>query len=185
LKKIAIALLFSLICWLYPAKTLALKTDTPQTKTVEQTVGPSPQQVTSPNEPVGPIKSNKPLLPPAKKTVANPTPIATSTGYSGRHYSITEVQQLIRDYSAQYDISPEVPLCIARLESGFNQFSKNKSTTASGVFQYLTSTWHGTDEGKQGLSVFDAEANVRAAIKYMASRKSTSPWVVGPNCPTL
>lgn len=95
------------------------------------------------------------------------------------------VKQLIIQYSNQYGISPDVPLCIAYYESGYNQFSKNKSSSASGVFQYLNGTWKGTDEGKAGLSVFDADANVRAAVKYMASRRSTQPWEVRNKCPKI
>ncbi|MDQ3816121.1 MAG: transglycosylase SLT domain-containing protein [Acidobacteriota bacterium] len=108
-----------------------------------------------------------------------------SKSVSGRDYSKEEVKTLIIKYSEQYGINPEVPLCIAKLESGYNFASKNRSSSASGVFQYLSGTWKGTDEGKAGLSVFDADANVRAAIKYMASRKSTQPWEVRNKCPQL
>jgi soluble lytic murein transglycosylase-like protein len=104
---------------------------------------------------------------------------------NGRRYSVEEVQKLIVSYSQQYGILQDVPLCIAKHESGYNHLSKNKSSSASGVFQYLASTWRGTDEGKAGISVFDADANVRAAIKYMASRKSTKPWTVASKCPSL
>ena len=103
----------------------------------------------------------------------------------GKQYSKEEVQQLIVHYSGVYGINPEAPLCIARLESGFNQFSKNRRSTASGVFQYLTSTWRHTDEGKAGLGIFDANANVKAAVKYMAIHKNTQPWVVRSKCPPL
>jgi hypothetical protein len=105
--------------------------------------------------------------------------------YSGRHYSKEEVQDLIRAYSEQYRIDSSTPLCIASKESGFNQFSANRSSSARGVFQYLSGTWASTDEGKSGLSVFDARANVLAAVKYMAIHKNTRPWVVAPSCPSL
>lgn len=109
-----------------------------------------------------------------------------NSDYSGNQYSKEEVQQLIKSYSELYGVNPETPLCIARLESGYNQFSKNRGgSSASGVFQYLTSTWKHTDEGKAGLSVFDAEANVKAAVKYMAVHKSTKPWTVRGKCPAL
>ncbi len=121
---------------------------------------------------------------PAVNPQPAPKPKAQAV-YSGRHYTKAEVEQLIRDYSLQYGIAPETPLCIAYKESGYNQFSKNKSSSASGVFQYLSSTWQGTDEGKAGLSVFDADANVRAAVKYMAIHRSTRPWVVAPKCTPL
>jgi hypothetical protein len=106
-------------------------------------------------------------------------------GYAGKSYSKEEVQQLIVNYSAIYGIDSATPLCIARLESGYNQFSKNRSSTASGVFQYLSSTWRYTDEGKIGKNVFDADANVKAAVKYMAVHKSTQPWVVRAQCPRI
>ncbi len=109
----------------------------------------------------------------------------TAANYEGKIYSKEEVEQLIVHYSAVYGIDPQTPKCIAFRESGYNQFSKNKSSTASGVYQYLSSTWKSTDEGKAGLSVFDAEANVKAGVKYMAIHKSTQPWVVRTMCPKL
>lgn len=126
--------------------------------------------------------------PTARKKAANPpknNPVAAQVS-DARHYSVEEVKELIRYYSRVYNIDPSAPLCIAKLESGFNQFSKNKSSSASGVFQYMSGTWKGTDEGKAGLSVFDADANVRAAIKYLAIHKSTNPWIeTAIHCPTL
>lgn len=104
---------------------------------------------------------------------------------SGRSYSKEEVKTLIVSYSEQYGINPNMPLCIAEKESGFNQLSANKHSSAKGAFQYLDGTWKATDEGKAGLSVMDADANVKAAIKYMAIHKSTKPWVTAKNCPPL
>ena len=109
----------------------------------------------------------------------------TVPGYSGKLYSKEEVEQLIVHYSAVYGINSNTPKCIAFRESGYNQFSKNRRSTASGVFQYLNSTWRHTDEGKAGMNVFDAEANVKAAVKYMAVHKSTQPWVVRGMCPKI
>ena len=106
-------------------------------------------------------------------------------GYTGKLYSKEEVEQLIIQYSAEYGINSDAPRCIAFHESGYNQFSKNKRSTASGVYQYLSSTWKYTDEGKAGLNVFDAEANVKAGVKYMAIHKNTQPWVVRSKCPKI
>lgn len=108
-----------------------------------------------------------------------------SDDYIGPAYSKEQVEALIVAYSEHYGIDPQTPKCIAFYESGYNQFSKNKRSTASGVFQYLHSTWKHTDEGKAGYSVFDAEANVKAAVKYMAVHKKTNPWVVRGKCPAL
>lgn len=149
-------------------------------------------------EPYGPKLSAAPIPvrsePPTKRTSKNePVRRATSksiakespSSNSGRNYSKEEVQALIVSYSEQHGISPEAPLCIAKHESGFNQHSKNNRSSASGVFQYLNDTWKATDEGKAGHSVFDAEANVKAAVKYMASRKNAQPWEVRGKCPQV
>ena len=101
--------------------------------------------------------------------------------YSGRNYSREEVIQLIKDYSAQYGISSELPLAIAKCESGFSQFSKNRTSTASGVFQYLSGTWKNTLAGRQGVSVFDADANIRMAVSSIAIH-GTAPWLASKKC---
>ena len=166
-----------LICWAIPINTLA--------KTAE----PEEQIIVFPNyEKHREVELATKVQTPKPKSVNKksvPKSTGTQNGYVGKTYSKEEVQDLIIRYSQQYGINPEVPLCIAKHESGYNQFSKNKSSSASGVFQYLTSTWESTDEGKAGLSVFDAEANIKAAIKHMASRKSTQPWEVRNKCPKL
>jgi soluble lytic murein transglycosylase-like protein len=122
----------------------------------------------------------------AKRQVDGKKIISSPSGtQDGRNYGKGEVQDLIRKYSQQYGISSEAPLCIAKHESGFNPNARNKSSSASGVFQYLSSTWEATDEGLRGNSVFSAEANIKAAVKYMGVHRSTKPWVASKNCPPL
>jgi hypothetical protein len=157
----------------------------------------NPYDIIKNDEFIGPIqlsliKDNaiQPILPssPVKTTNSEVTnanvrgnqPIASS--YNGQHYTKEEVIQLIKDYSAQYGISADLPLRIAKCESGYRWDAKNKNSSASGVFEYLSSTWAGTDEGKAGLSVFNADANVRAAIKYIASRGHAQPWLASKSC---
>ena len=166
--------LIAFICWLYPIKTLGQKTDNPQTEIkTEQVTPPSNEPI-----PTKAVSSSK-----VDGVLQNP-PVAKSTPatFSGRHYSKAEVEQLIRYYSAQYGIAADLPLRIARCESGLNQFAKNRTSTASGVFQYLSSTWSSTDQGKLGLSVFDADANVKAAVSYIASRGHARPWAASQYC---
>lgn len=66
---------------------------------------------------------------------------------------------------------PAVPFnarvaCIIRRESGGNPNAVNRSSGASGLGQFLASTWRTTPQGRAGYSVFDPDAN-RAAIQYM------------------
>ncbi len=112
----------------------------------------------------------------------NPKSAATD---NQRTYGSGEIQDLIRKYSQLYGINADTPLCIAKKESGFNPLSANKHSSARGVFQWLASSWKEQPEGKLGISVFDAEANVRAAVRYMAEKKSTKPWVVNSQCPPV
>lgn len=170
-------MLLALLIWTYPQPVQA------KIKTASL-----PEAIQIKQEPYGPLHPpSQPQIPDNKTKKVNLPRLSESkrSEFSGRHYSKEEVKALIIQYSEQYNINPAVPLCIAQKESGYNQFSTNKSSSARGVFQYLSGTWRATDESKLGLSVFDAEANVKAAIKYMASRKSTKPWTVGKLCPNL
>jgi hypothetical protein len=118
-----------------------------------------------------------------KPTAKRPIPVSRNGGgeYNGRHYSKEEVVQFIKDYSERYGIHYDLPLRIAKCESGYNQFSKNRSSTASGVFQYLRSTWSNTQAGKQGISPFDAEANIKMAVSHIATH-GTAPWLESKSC---
>lgn len=186
-KSLVAILLLAFACWLvFTNKSASQETSIPVVQAQE-----TPVEATKPSEEI--VIKDKAIAKPQSNTnsvktpprVETPKPPTPSGAYTGRNYTKDEVIQLIKDYSARYGINSATPLCIAKMESGYNQFSKNKSSTASGVFQYLTSTWRGTDEGRAGLSVFDADANVRAAVKYMAIHKSTQPWVVRTRCPSI
>ncbi len=168
-------------------KALVFEVNSKQ-KTNQQLTLATVTEVSSAQQPVVQTPAPAPAVKPVQRAVAQVkassavNPVST---YAGKNYSKEEVELLIRHYAAVYGINAQTPLCIAWHESGYNQFSKNRSSTASGVFQYLTSTWKYTDEGKAGLSVFDADANVRAGVKYMAIHRSTSPWTVRSSCPAL
>jgi hypothetical protein len=56
--------------------------------------------------------------------------------------------------------------CIIARESGGNPRAVNPRTGASGLGQFLFSTWLTTPQGRAGASVFDPAAN-RAAVQYM------------------
>lgn len=109
------------------------------------------------------------ILENATTTVAAPIkkPLTLGAGplsYTGQTYTKEEVKDLIIKYSAEYGIQPDLPLRVAQCESGYRWDAKNRNSTASGVFQYIASTWRNTEEGRKGTSPFDADANVRMAI---------------------
>lgn len=69
---------------------------------------------------------------------------------------------------------PDAPIMvkIAEAESTYNATAKNPKSSASGLFQILTSTWKGA--GCQG-DVFDAESNIACARKLYTT-SGTKPW---------
>jgi hypothetical protein len=192
LKLVALTLI-AFACWLLPIKVLAQETDiyvtrSPQTiPEVHDQAGastaqadPSERQEESKEKEVITPTNERPIPSNSEPTVVVPTSSLgdkkTERLSSGRNYSVEEVKALIIQYSQQYGISADLPLRIAKCESGYNQFSRNSHSTASGVFQFLNSTWANQPAGKRGVSVFDANANVQAAVWLLAHGK-TSMWV--------
>lgn len=62
----------------------------------------------------------------------------------------------------------------ARCESGLNRFARNPASAASGLFQFLPSTWNTTPYA--GFSVFDPFANSLAA-GWMHAHGRANEWV--------
>lgn len=117
--------------------------------------------------------------------VANPARRAASIGRTSprrlRAYTEDEIQDLIRVYAEAFGIDPAIPLAIARCESQFHWNAANRSSSARGVFQYVSGTWAATPEGRRGTSAFDADANIRMALTHMITI-GTSPWNASRAC---
>src|SRR5215471_3752233 len=67
--------------------------------------------------------------------------------------------------------------CIAYYESKGYAGAVNRSSGASGLFQFLPSTWRTTPQGRAGLSVFDPVA-ARNAARWMLEQGRAREWVV-------
>ena len=67
--------------------------------------------------------------------------------------------------------------CIISLESGWDPNSQNRRSRASGLAQFLPSTWAITPEGQRGASVFEPFANIDAAI-WLARTHGWTQWQV-------
>lgn len=52
---------------------------------------------------------------------------------------------------------------VAWCESRYDPGAYNRSSGASGLFQFIPSTWRATPQGRAGLSPFDPYANAEAA----------------------
>lgn len=64
---------------------------------------------------------------------------------------------------------------IARCESGLNPAAKNRSSSASGVFQIIRSTWRAHADA--GMSVWNARDNIEVAYRiWLRSGRSWRQW---------
>jgi soluble lytic murein transglycosylase-like protein len=81
----------------------------------------------------------------------------------------TDVVWLIKYYSKKYEYDVDLALNIAWCESGYRPNAKNKTSTASWVFQFLRSTW--ASNSKRYLwrpwDVFNADDNIKVAIQKL------------------
>ena len=50
---------------------------------------------------------------------------------------------IIREYAVRFGADPDLIVRVVRCESGFKPDIKNSTSTASGLFQFLDSTWKG------------------------------------------
>jgi len=99
-----------------------------------------------------------PSQPAPSLTVANPTAI----------------QQIILDAFARLGAGAQQwALRVAKCESNYNPLAVNRYSGASGLFQFLPSTWALTPQHAQ--SVFDAVANAQAAA-WLYQRSGPSQW---------
>ena len=71
-------------------------------------------------------------------------------------------------------------LAIARVESGWNPYSRNPTSTACGLFQFVRATWANYDESQDRC--FDPRANAAAGVKHLVSLYQTR---VGPRIEPL
>ena len=107
---------------------------------------------------------------PPAETVPAPTPSPTPAPAAGGG-SITEI---ITEAANRYGQNPAAMLAVARCESGLNPNAYNARSGASGLFQFLPSTWRTTPYA--GYSIFDAWASANAAA-WMWSVGRRGEWV--------
>jgi len=88
----------------------------------------------------------------------------------------TDTLEAIRLAAITYQQSYSDMLRVASCETGgsFNRYSKNRSSSASGIFQFLDSTWASTPYGRE--SVWSPYANAMAA-GWMWKSGRRGEWV--------
>ena len=97
------------------------------------------------------------------------TPLSLDPG------SVGAIQQIILDaFAAQGAAAQSWALRVAKCESNYNPYAVNRSSGASGLFQFLPSTWASSPYHAQ--SPFDPTANAKAAA-WLYQRSGAGQWV--------
>lgn len=97
-----------------------------------------------------------------------------STGFSNPYAYLRAVNELenplppppVKPPPVLASASSRLAECIIRAESGGNPLAQNPRSKASGLGQFLPSTWLTTPAGRAGLSVWDPVAN-RNMVNWM------------------
>lgn len=105
-----------------------------------------------------PVKKTPVKQAPVKKTPVKQAPVNTAPSVPAGSVQ-GEIAAVFGPYA-------NAALAVARCESGYNPSAKNASSSASGVFQFLSSTWQTTSYA--GYSPFNAWANIHAAYQVFS-----------------
>lgn len=95
-----------------------------------------------------------------------------------RRASTFGVQHALRLASALYGVPIGELRSVGSCESHLVATSRNRSSTAAGLFQFLSSTW--ARAGLPGFSVFDPYANAIAAARLVSTDGSWREWSCKP-----
>lgn len=90
-----------------------------------------------------------------------------------------DLDSIFRAAASKYNVSYNLLVSIAHCESGYNPNAYNSLFGASGIFQFLPSTFRGTPYGSG--NIFDPVANIYAGAWLMTIR-GTSPWYSSSAC---
>jgi soluble lytic murein transglycosylase-like protein len=102
------------------------------------------------------------------------SPAPTQTPLTLAPGSVSAIQQIILDAFAPLGAAAQAwALRIAKCESNYNPYAVNKSSNASGLFQFLPSTWAFTPQ--HASSPFDPAANAQAAA-WLYNRSGPNQW---------
>jgi hypothetical protein len=126
---------------------------------------PTPAPAAAPVATPAPTRAPTPAPAPAQPAPAPPPPPSAGGG---------SIQQIILDAFAPLGAGAQQwALRVAKCESGYNPNAVNRGSGASGLFQFLPSTWASMPQHNQ--SVFNPVANAQAAA-VLYQRSGPNQW---------
>jgi hypothetical protein len=87
---------------------------------------------------------------------------------------------LLSPYEYLYAVYPRIARrmdCVIQRESEWKSWAVNRRSGASGLAQFLRTTWLSTPQGRAGASVFDPYANIDGAA-WLATNVGWRQWQV-------
>jgi len=76
-----------------------------------------------------------------------------------------------------YGVDPDNALALAFCESGYNNLARNKQgSSATGLYQFIYSTWKATESGKNHISPYEYKANIKEAMLKVQQGKTKQEW---------
>jgi hypothetical protein len=117
------------------------------------------------------------------KVLGTPCPEKTSRRsehlipYNGMGSGVEQWRSLVEVY---FGGNTDRALRVMACESGGNSNAANPSSSASGLFQFLASTWERVTGENYPGSVFNGESNIRAAAKLSNGGSDWSQWSCRP-----
>lgn len=98
--------------------------------------------------------------------------------------STTSIAEYIEARAMKYGYSPKRAVAIAKCESGLLPTAKSKTSSASGIFQFIKGTWEGTmvEMGEPvNSNRFDPHFNIEAGV-YLLGKGGESHWSESKSC---
>jgi hypothetical protein len=101
----------------------------------------------------------------------------TGSTFRGMGSDVEQWRSLVEAY---FGANTDAALRVMACESGGNEYAKNPSSSASGLFQFLASTWERVTGEDYPGNVFDGESNIAAAAELTGGGSDWSQWNCRP-----
>jgi len=95
------------------------------------------------------------------------------------------IQSIIVAAANKYGVDPGLAIFIAANESGFSATAKSKTSSASGIFQWIKKSWLDICITQYQIAetpeqVFDPVLNIRCAVRTLAEPNGLRHWLADP-----
>ena len=99
-----------------------------------------------------------------------------------RDFEKWELHDFILESAPLFEQDPKLAWRIIWCESNGWSMATNASSTASGLFQFIESTWKLTPQGRAGKNVLDPKSNLLAGLWLMSQPSGLNNWSETAGC---